>query len=159
MLLACLVGLAANAQTTKYDITPVNTPLRQTTEYLQTIGFTDFTDDAQVENTQYRVRKMSNSETSDECWIAYKKSDTSYGFDYLVYGVAYVFKDKKAMPKDFKKRTVQIYGHNFKYNQWKNRYLISYDSYTERVLQGKKIHKPVGGGIPEQPIRVIVVNK
>lgn len=88
-----------------------------------------------------------------------QKSDTSYGFDYLVYGVAYVFKDKKTMPKDFKEKKVRTVRIPYSVKKWKNRIILASNYTMKQILRGKKFRKPCGGGIPEQPIRVIVVNK
>ncbi len=84
----------------------------------------------------------------------------------MCYGVAYVFKDKKMMPKDFKKLAKKIGKDNYKYCQWKNRLVICENyfgiSETENILKtGKyKVPSSVGGGTEyEKPIKVIVVNK
>mgnify|MGYP004553633177 CR=1 FL=1 len=183
MLLACLVGLAANAQYTtvintdslcpiidapileshlskdyRYINTPMELTINQTIKYARKIGFTDFVSDLVVENTRYRLYKARNPETGDECWITYEfNADKDKDKD-AYKGVAYVFKDKKTMPKDFKEKEVRTDLFAYDVKKWKNRIIIEGNYTIERILKGKKFRKPCGGGIPEQPIRVIVVN-
>lgn len=182
MLLACLVGLAANAQYTtvintdslcpiidapilkshlseeyQYINTPMELTINQTVKYVCKLGFTDLISDLKVDNCTYRLYKARNPETGDECWITY---ETIADKDKDTYkGVAYVFKDKKTMPKDFKEKEVRTDLFAYDVKKWKNRIIIEGNYTIERILKGKKFRKPCGGGIPEQPIRVIVVNK
>ena len=185
MLLACLVGLAANAQYRNtetpvvqipvtvqgeinrdyaYAYTPVGLSLNINLEYIRKIGFSDFVSDLKVENSGgYRLYKARNPETGDECWITYNYNSEDKP---MCYGVAYVFKDKKMMPEDFKKLAKTICKDNYKYCQWKNRLVICENyfgvSETENILKtGKyKVPSSVGNGTEyEKPIKVIIVNK
>lgn len=177
MLLACLIGLAANAQYRNtetpvvqipvtvqgeintdyaYAYTPVGLSLNINLEYIRKIGFSDFISDLKVDNSTYRLYKARNPETGDECWITYDYNSEDKP---MCYGVAYVFKDKKMMPKDFKKRKIHTDNSSNGAKKWKNRIIIAGNYTMERILKGKKLRKPCGGGIPEQPIRVIIVNK
>ena len=182
MLLACLVGLAANAQYTtvintdslcpiidapildshlseeyQYINTPMELTINQTIKYAQKIGFSDFVSDEKVENSGgYCLYKARNPETGDECWITY---DYNCEDKPMCYGVAYVFKDKKTIPKDFQRRKIHTDDSTYRAKKWKNRIILAGNYTTTQILQGKKFRKVCGGGIPEQPIRVIVVNK
>ena len=187
MLLACLVGLAANAQYTtvintdslcpiidapildshlseeyQYINTPMELTINQTVKYVCKLGFTDLISDLKVDNCTYRLYKARNPETGDECWITYNYNSE----DKPAYGIAYVFKDKKTMPKDFKKLAKDIGKDNYKYYQWKNRLVICENyfgiSETENILKtGKyKVPSSVGSDVEyEKPIKVIVVSE
>ncbi len=183
MLLACLVGLAANAQYTtvintdslcpiidapildshlseeyQYINTPMELTINQTIKYAQKIGFSDFVSDEKVENSGgYCLYKARNPETGDECWITYEFNADKDKNTYK--GVAYIFKDKKTMPKDFKEKVVRTVRIPYSVKKWKNRIILAGTYTMKQILQGKKFRKPCSGGIPEQPIRVIVVNK
>lgn len=178
MLLACLVGLAANAQYRNtetpvvqipvtvqgeinkdyaYAYTPVGLSLNINLEYIRKIGFTDFVSDMKVEYSGgYRLYKARNPESGDECWITY---DYNCEDKPMCYGVAYVFKDKKTIPKDFQRRKIHTDDSTYRAKKWKNRIILAGNYTTTQILQGKKFRKVCGGGIPEQPIKVIVVNK
>ncbi len=185
MLLACL---AANAQYTtvintdslcpiidapilkshlseeyQYINTPMELTINQTVKYAQKIGFSDFVSDMEVDNCTYRLYKARNPETGDECWITYNYNSEDKP---TCYGVAYVFKDKRTMPKNFKKLANKIDKENYKYYQWKNRLVICENyfgiSETENILKTGKYKVPSSVGSDaeyEKPIKVIVVSE
>ena len=110
---------------------------------------------------RYRLYKALNPETGDECWLFYSDYDTYDGIKHRVYGVSYVFKDRKTMPKNFKKLTKDIEENDFKYIQWKNRLIICGNIGGIASLKTGKYKVPSSGGkspYDTMPIRVIIVN-